>query len=185
MTGSELSGPVQNFSGPTRTVLPHPNLPGPAQQEIRPIGPTEPSPGPRPKADALGNPSNPFLRPARSRESARGRTGWETNLSRPFRPRSVDRSFSQGIGLRPSALGSALPARQADGRSSTATAERSAFLLGALASRRHPPETGPTGPAFVRVGLPAFRRLIRISRRDAGAPRSGASPVPPGLLTSG
>ena len=45
-------------------------------------------------------------------------------------------------------------------------------FLGALASRRHPQDIGPKARPFsVELRLPAFRRFIRTSRQDAGAPR--------------
>src|SRR5687768_2520980 len=45
---------------------------GPDPQEIRPGGPAEPSPGLRPKADALGNQVTTSLRPVRPREPGPG-----------------------------------------------------------------------------------------------------------------
>jgi hypothetical protein len=71
----------------------------------RPNGPAEPSPGLRPKADALGAGHPPNLRPDRPREHSDGEESWRTSrglLSRgPSGRRDPRGRLTQGIGLRP------------------------------------------------------------------------------------
>src|SRR4051812_28716559 len=71
---------------------------------VRPNGPGERSPGPRPKADALGGEIDNAVRPERPRDGWPGVGGPRLGkFSRPFRPQGWDAIFprASAFGLGP------------------------------------------------------------------------------------